>query len=153
MHGHFLSLKLYTTARLIANPNSYAEHRERILSDRLAAKTESRIRARKDQPKVNKALAERLRRAEEVEKKKKEKSKARVKEKQGEEDQDEEGEEEEEENEGKTKGGVLVDPRFREVFENPEFEVDEASREFALLNPATVNNNVRLISHIVFAMA
>jgi ribosome biogenesis protein ENP2 len=132
MHGYFLSLKLYTTARLIANPNSYAEHRERVLSDRLAAKAESRIRARKDQPKVNKALAERLRRVEESEKKKSSKKGA---------------EGAVEENEGKTEGGVLVDPRFREVFENPEFEVDEASREFALLNPATVvNNNVSACS-------
>ncbi len=111
MHGYFLSLKLYTTARLIANPQSYAEYRDRVVSDRLAAKAESRIRARKDQPKVNKALAERLRRNEKKD---------------------------------KADGGVMEDERFKEVFENPDFEVDEESREFALLNPATANNNVRI---------
>ena len=111
MHGFFLSLKLYSTARLIANPQSYAEYRDRLVSDRLAAKAESRIRARKDQPKVNKALAERLRRSE----------KKNV-----------------------VDGGVMGDERFREVLENPEFEVDQESREFALLNPATANNNVRV---------
>lgn len=130
MHGYFLSLKLYTTARLIANPTSYAEHRERVVADRLAAKAESRIRARKEAPKVNKALAERIRRAEEreeaVEKRKREKKGLPVDETSGE----------------KKKGGLLADDRFKEIFENPDFEVDQESREFALLNPATANNNV-----------
>ena len=117
MHGYFLSLKLYSTARLIANPQSYTEHREKIIADRLAAKAESRIRARKDQPKVNKALAERLRRAEEREAKKKRGDAV----------------------EGEKATGVLDDDRFKEIFENPEYEVDEESREFALLNPATAN--------------
>lgn len=119
MHGYFLSLKLYTTARLIANPQSYADYRDKVVSDRLAAKAESRIRARKDQPKVNKALAERLRRLEK-----------RV------------GPEV-----GGEAGGVMEDPRFKAVFEDPEFEVDEESREFALLNPATANNNVGDMSY------
>ena len=114
MHGHFLSLKLYSTARLMANPNSYDEHREKLINARMEAKAESRIRAKKEQPKVNKALAERLRRSEASAAKKGKST----------------GEE----------GGVLVDPRFRELFEDPEYEVDEQSREFALLNPATVHN-------------
>ena len=33
---------------------------------------------------------------------------------------------------------LLNDPRFAAVFEDPEFEVDEGSREFALLNPSAV---------------
>jgi ribosome biogenesis protein ENP2 len=113
MHGHFLSLKLYSTARLMANPNSYDEHREKLINARMEAKAESRIRAKKEQPKVNKALAERLRRSEASAAKK-----------------------------GKPleEGGVLVDPRFKDLFEDPEYEVDEQSREFALLNPATVHN-------------
>lgn len=136
MHGYFLSLKLYTTARLIANPQSYSEYRDRIVNEKLKAKSESRIRARKDQPKVNKALAERVRRAEErekaLERKKKEKKGLAVA--GGEEMED--GEEEE------GAPGLLQDPRFKELWENPEYEVDEESREFALLNPATANNNV-----------
>jgi ribosome biogenesis protein ENP2 len=114
MHGYFLSLKLYSTARLMANPNSYDEHREKLINARMEAKAESRIRAKKEQPKVNKALAERLRRSEAAAAKK-----------------------------GKPTGeaaGVLEDPRFKDLFEDPEYEVDEQSREFALLNPATVHN-------------
>lgn len=117
MHGYFLSLKLYSTARLMANPNSYDEHREKLINARLEAKAESRIRARKEQPKVNKALAERLRRAEQSGAKKGRKDAAT-----------------------EPETGVLADPRFKELFENPEYEVDEQSREFALLNPATVHN-------------
>ncbi|OCF71502.1 ribosome biogenesis protein ENP2 [Kwoniella mangroviensis CBS 8886] len=136
MHGYFLSLKLYTTARLIANPQSYAEYRDKIVNEKLRAKQESRIRARKDQPKVNKALAERIRKAEErdklLEKKKKQKNGDAAPE-----------DEEAEEGEGEVPGGLLADPRFKEIFENPEFEVDEESREFALLNPATANNNAK----------
>ncbi|WWC69140.1 uncharacterized protein I206_103076 [Kwoniella pini CBS 10737] len=139
MHGYFLSLKLYTTARLIANPQSYAEYRDKMVNEKLRAKTESRIRARKDQPKVNKALAERIRRTEERERLKKSK---RTK---GEDENDEEDEEAESEAEAEDgeQGGLLADPRFKEIFENPEFEVDEESREFALLNPATANNNAK----------
>jgi ribosome biogenesis protein ENP2 len=113
MHGYFLSLKLYSTARVMANPNSYDEHREKLINARMEQKAESRIRAKKEQPKVNKALAERLRRAEASAAKK---------------------------GDAAASGGVLVDPRFKELFEDPEYEVDEQSREFALLNPATVHN-------------
>ncbi|WVR05415.1 hypothetical protein IAU60_002430 [Kwoniella sp. DSM 27419] len=137
MHGYFLSLKLYTTARLIANPQSYDEYRDRMVADKLKAKSESRIRAKKDQPKVNKALAERIRKAEErdklLEKKRKERKGEAA-----------DGAEEDEEDGGaQTPGGLLADDRFKEIFENPEFEVDEESREFALLNPATADNNAK----------
>ena len=137
MHGFFLSLKLYTTARLIANPTSYAEHRERLVADKLAAKAESRIRAKKDQPKVNKALAERLRRADErAEALERRKAEKRANTSLAEPAQDSAAK-------GNADGpNVLSDPRFKELFENPDFEVDEESREFALLNPATANKNV-----------
>lgn len=127
MHGYFLSLKLYQTARIIANPQSYNEHRDRVVSEKLEKQAESRIRAKKEQPKVNKALAERVRRMEEREEAKEAKKKYR---------------DEEEGQEVKEKSNILLDPRFKDLWENPDFEVDEDSREFGLLNPATANNNV-----------
>jgi ribosome biogenesis protein ENP2 len=37
----------------------------------------------------------------------------------------------------KDKGtNLLMDPRFKAVFEDPEFEIDETTREFALLHPS-----------------
>jgi ribosome biogenesis protein ENP2 len=137
MHGYFLSLKLYTTARLIANPQSYSEYRDRLVAEKLASKSESRIRARRDQPKVNKALAERLRKAEEKEEALAARKKARHADNNA---PEEEGEEEKGEK-GASRAGLLADPRFSEIWQNPDFEVDEESREFALLNPATADNN------------
>ncbi|EJT99347.1 WD40 repeat-like protein [Dacryopinax primogenitus] len=116
MHGYFVSAELYSTARLIANPYAYAEHRERLVQEKLEKLADTRIRARKDIPgvKVNKSLAERLRKSEE-----KAARKAKT-----------EG--------GKPEKGELAsDPRFKELFENPEYEIDENSREFTLINPST----------------
>jgi hypothetical protein len=52
-------------------------------------------------------------------------------------DVDGEDEDEAEAPEGK-KQTLLNDPRFTQLFENPEFAVDEASREYALMNPSAV---------------
>lgn len=141
MHGFFLQLKLYQTARLIANPQSYAEHREKIVAERLAKKAESRIRAKREQPKVNKALAERLRKEQErldaVEARKAAKRGDKAAEAEGEGEGEEKGEGKKEKT---RKDAVLNDPRFAEMFSNPEFEIDEESKTFQLLNPATSHN-------------
>ncbi|RSH81804.1 uncharacterized protein EHS24_007996 [Apiotrichum porosum] len=152
MHGYFLALKLYSTARLIANPQSYAEHREKVVAERLASKSESRIRAKREQPKVNKGLAERLRkeadREEAVEERKRAK-RARDAEEgeekmQVEEDDDEEGEKKAPK---PSKASLLSDPRFAEMFANPDFEINEETDTFQRLNPATssrlVNGRLR----------
>ena len=68
MHGYFLSLALYDAARVIANPYVYAEHRERAVREKMDKLAESRIRAPKNAlagVKVNKALAEKIRKEEE----------------------------------------------------------------------------------------
>lgn len=149
MHGFFLALKLYQTARLIANPQSYAEHRDKIVEERLAKKAESRIRAKREQPKVNKALAERLRKEQErldaVEARKAAKRAERAAaageavEPAAEEEEEGEGEEGGKKEKSR-KDAVLLDPRFAEMFSNPDFEIDEESKTFQLLNPATSHN-------------
>ncbi|KAF7796275.1 hypothetical protein EIP86_007450 [Pleurotus ostreatoroseus] len=144
MHGYFLSLQLYDTARLIANPFIYEEHRERMVQEKMEKMAETRIRARKDPGvKVNKALAEKIKREEEREKKRAERRAAR-KAKVAEVEAQAQGEAadgmdiDEEDDTSREKSTLLTDPRFKDLFENPEFEVDENSREFALLNPSTV---------------
>lgn len=42
-----------------------------------------------------------------------------------------------ESNTRKSKGKILQDERFKELFTNPEFQVDEHAEEFKMLNPAT----------------
>ncbi|EGU11656.1 nucleolar rRNA processing-related protein [Rhodotorula toruloides ATCC 204091] len=135
MHGYFVDLRLYTKARAIANPFQYAEHRDKLIRDKLAAEQESRIRGAKKAAgaavagvKVNKQLARRAREAEEKLRKR------------------EAGEEDEDDEEGRRKRkkkvqaetpSLLKDDRFADLFTNPDFEIDEASREFQLLNPST----------------
>ena len=142
MHGYFMALKLYDAARIITNPTSYAQSRDKAVQDKISKLADSRIRTRKGPAvKVNKALAERIAKAAEREEKKKDKKKARK--------AAVEGDEETEAAEGGAEGAeavqskskketVLNDPRFKDLFENPAFQVDEHSREFALLNPAAV---------------
>lgn len=146
MHGYFVSLKLYDTARVITNPFAYAEHREKLVKERLDKLADTRIRTRKNgaatSVKINKALAERINRNAERERRREEKKRARKARKamEGGEgnapdvamsvDENEEG--------GEEQITLLNDPRFKELFENPDFMVDETSREYALLNPSSV---------------
>ena len=140
MHGYFVSLGLYDTARVIANPFAYAEHREKLVKERLEKLADTRIRTRKDGAttsiKVNKALAERIERNAERERKREEKKKARKAEKAMEGDEAMPVDEQEEAE--KEQVTLLNDPRFRDLFENPDFAVDETTREYALLNPSSV---------------
>ncbi|KDQ60208.1 hypothetical protein JAAARDRAFT_126225 [Jaapia argillacea MUCL 33604] len=129
MHGYFVSLKLYDAARVISNPFAYAEHRERVVREKMEKMAEGRIRAKKDGAvgvKVNKALAEKIRRDEE-----------RGKRKGGKGDKMDVNED------GKEKPTLLTDDRFKALFEDPDYQVDETTREFALLNPSTVVPQLR----------
>jgi ribosome biogenesis protein ENP2 len=138
MHGYFVSLKLYDAARVIANPYVYEEHRAKMIEEKLDKLSEGRIRTRKDQVKVkvNKALAEKISREEEREEKRKEKKRKRALEEDGKDaaamDVDEAPAP------VKEKTSILSDARFAALFEDPDFEVDEESREYALLNPSAV---------------
>ena len=144
MHGYFISLKLYDAARVIANPFAYDEHRAKMVREKMEKMSESRIRAKKEPGvKVNKALAEKILRDEEKAQKRAERKNKR---KQGvtmdvdmEAADKAEGSDEDE----AAAPSILSDPRFAKVFENPEFAIDENSREFALLNPSSVGQGSR----------
>ena len=137
MHGYFISLKLYDTARVIANPFAYAEYREKMVREKMEKMAETRIRTKKDvQVKVNKALAEKIIREAERDKKKADKKKKKQKEA----DEGEGGMDvDHEEDHGRLpRKNLLSDPRFKAVFEDPEYVIDVHSREYALLNPSGV---------------
>ena len=141
MHGYFISLKLYDAARVIANPFAYAEHREKIVREKMEKMAETRIRSRKDAGvKVNKALAEKILKEEERAKKREERKKAKkaAAAANAEEDGEDVGMEDVEDESATQKLSLLSDPRFAKVFEDPEFAIDENSREYALLNPSSV---------------
>lgn len=158
MHGFFMSLKLYDKARLVSNPTAYADARERAIKAKMDQLAESRIRespkelARRrrnekelETIRVNRDLAAKLRKEADREERLAEKKAARAaaaKQSQAEEDDDEEASEEESGEEDARpepsaggKSNLLQDSRFSELFTNPQFEVDETSREFAMVNP------------------
>lgn len=103
MHGFFVDLRLYEKARLIANPFAYDDYRERAVKDKIEKERGSRIRAVKQLPSVNKALAKQL-------------LSESAKEKKG--------------------ADVLGDNRFADMFADPDFQVDEKSKEYQLLHPS-----------------
>ncbi|KAG2198085.1 WD40-repeat-containing domain protein [Mucor mucedo] len=110
MHGFFVDLRLYEKARLIANPFAYDEYRDRAVKDKIEKERGSRIRAVKQLPSVNKALAKQLMA---------------------------------EKSSGAKKGDVMGDNRFADLFEDPDFQVDERSKEFQLLHPSVKHKNHR----------
>jgi ribosome biogenesis protein ENP2 len=136
MHGYFISLKLYDAARIIANPYVYEEHRAKMVQEKLDKLAEGRIRTRKDQVKVkvNKALAEKITQEERRTKKREERKRKKA---------TEDGDaamdvDVDEAPTAKQKTTLLSDSRFAALFEDPDFEVDEDTREYALLNPSAV---------------
>ena len=135
MHGYFLSLKLYDAARVIANPYVYEEHHAKMVQEKVDKLAEGRIRTRKDQVKVkvNKALAEKIAREEEQEKKREERKRKKTAE-DGTEAMDVDHDDDEPASKHRT--SILSDSRFAALFEDPDFQVDEESREYALLNPS-----------------
>ncbi|KAK2461001.1 hypothetical protein APHAL10511_006942 [Amanita phalloides] len=134
MHGYFISLKLYDAARVIANPFAYAEYREKMVREKMEKMAETRIRTKKNAGvKVNKALAEKILKEAEREKRKMEKKQKQKEVEKGEADMVVDHEEDQ-----PTKKTLLSDPRFKAVFEDPDYAIDENSREYALLNPSAI---------------
>ncbi|KAF3936889.1 hypothetical protein ABW19_dt0206132 [Dactylella cylindrospora] len=137
MHGYFVKQELYEQARLIANPWGWEEQRKKMIQERIEKEREGRIRASgkkvNSKVKVNQKLAERLAKLEEkldrraARKAEKEKEKAAEN---GESDSEEEEKVEE-------KGDIMADPRFKDLWMNPDFEVDESSYQYMLHNPSS----------------
>lgn len=105
MHGFFIDTELYDKVNLIANPNSFRDEREREIRKRIEKERESRIRSTGAVTNTKLKVNKDLA--------------GRLQQRQGEE----------------TAESVINDERFKELFENPEFAVDEESHEYKQLNP------------------
>jgi ribosome biogenesis protein ENP2 len=150
MHGYFVSLALYERARLLNNPTAYADARERAIKAKLEKQAESRIRAIKN-PKldagvrVNKELAEKVARDAQAAAKKQAKRDAKAAAAAA------EGDAETPEVDGEAAksldkpgaANLLSDSRFTQLFQDPDFQIDTSSREFAMLNPSTALKTAR----------
>lgn len=137
MHGYFVAQKLYEQARLLTNPDLAEQQRQKSIQGRIDKERESRIRGNKKVAvKVNRRLAEKLAAREEAN----ERRKAQRVLKQGGDEPKPAAETDiqEEELAEKPKNRLLEDDRFKALFENEEYEIDETTREFAMHNPSTV---------------
>ncbi|XP_062934412.1 nucleolar protein 10 isoform X3 [Cynocephalus volans] len=110
MHGFFMDIRLYHKVKLMVNPFAYEEYRKDKIRQKIEETRAQRVQLKK-LPKVNKELALKL--IEEEEEKQKSTWRKKV----------------------KSLPNILTDDRFKVMFENPDFQVDEESEEFRLLNP------------------
>ncbi|XP_058524262.1 nucleolar protein 10 [Ochotona princeps] len=110
MHGFFMDIRLYHKVKSMVNPFAYEEYRKDRIRQKIEETRAQRVQLKK-LPKVNKELALKL--IEEEEEKQKSTWKKKI----------------------KSLPNILTDDRFKVMFENPDFQVDEESEEFRLLNP------------------
>ncbi|CCD24692.1 ribosome biosynthesis protein ENP2 NDAI_0D03780 [Naumovozyma dairenensis CBS 421] len=105
MHGFFIDTELYDKVALIANPNAYKDEREREIRRRIEKERESRIRTSGAVVKPKIKVNKSL-----VDK---------LSQKRGD----------------KAVEKVLTDDRFKEMFEDEDFQVDEDAYDYKQLNP------------------
>ena len=135
MHGYFVAQRLYEEAKLIADPFVWEEERAKRVKDKIDMERESRIRGNKQvTAKVNRRLAEKM--LERAEKNERRRAK-RVLERGGDDEVVDKAPEETADAEAEP-SGLLADARFAKLFQDPDFAIDERSREFKSLNPSTI---------------
>ncbi|XP_030054726.1 LOW QUALITY PROTEIN: nucleolar protein 10 [Microcaecilia unicolor] len=110
MHGFFIDIRLYHKVKAMVNPFAYEEYRKEKIRQKIEETRAQRVQVKK-LPKVNKELALKL-----FEEEEEQQSTLRKKNQ-------------------KNMPSILSDDRFKVMFENPDFQVDEESEEFRLLNP------------------
>lgn len=127
MHGYFVDNRLYQKAKSIADPFAYEAYRQKRIEEKLEEERRSRISIIKKLPKVNAAMAARLMAHEQDAKLLSKTSIA-----------DDEQEIDNVNKSSISKGSLpslLEDNRFKALFEDPAFAIDERSEEYRLLHP------------------
>ncbi|XP_076834561.1 nucleolar protein 10 [Brachyhypopomus gauderio] len=112
MHGFFMDIRLYHKVKTMTNPFAYEEYRKEKIRQKIEESRVQRVQLKK-LPKVNKELAMKL--MEEV--------------------QNEDALSAARKKKAKGTTSILRDDRFKVMFENPDYQVDERSEDFRLLNP------------------
>ncbi|KAL3281005.1 hypothetical protein HHI36_004229 [Cryptolaemus montrouzieri] len=105
MHGYFVDVRLYRKAKSVSDPFAFEEYRKKKIREVIEKDRVTRVQVDK-LPKVNKELALKLMDTNSKNKKK---------------------------NEMQT--SLLSDDRFKNLFNNPDFEIDKNTEEYRLLNP------------------
>lgn len=140
MHGFFVDNRLYQKAKSIADPFAYETYRAKRVAEKLEEERKSRISVVRKLPKVNAAMAARIM-VEEAQKK------DTAFEKEISADADEKPPAESKIASGAPAPSLLEDDRFKAMFEDPEFAIDERSEEYRILHPnANPDRDRKLLS-------
>ncbi|CAL7942770.1 unnamed protein product [Xylocopa violacea] len=105
MHGYFMDIRLYRKAKDVMKPFEFDEYKRKKIQQKIQETCANRVQIQK-MPSVNKELALKLMDDETNAKKRKNNS-----------------------------SSILTDERFKQLFTNPDFQVDQNSEEYTLLNP------------------
>lgn len=130
MHGYFMDIRLYKKAKLMNDPFNFDEFKQRKIKEKIEKERENRVKINRKLPVVNTELAKRL-----IEDKQEllVKNKTKIK-----------------------TTNILEDNRFAELFTDPNFQINQDSEEFRLLNPVVQKANEKklkpkkIIEHQVF---
>ncbi|RWS04020.1 nucleolar protein 10-like protein [Dinothrombium tinctorium] len=112
MHGFFIDIRLYHKAKAASDPFAYEEYKRKKIKEKMEAERGSRVKVNSKLPKVNRELALKLMESNEAKNKSKEEEQS-----------------------------LLKDERFKALFENPDFQVDESTEEYKLLLPMITKLN------------
>ncbi|TPX34909.1 hypothetical protein SmJEL517_g02622 [Synchytrium microbalum] len=132
MHGFFVDLRLYEKARAIANPFELDIYRKNKVQARIDKDRETRIRDIKKLPKVNKELAKQLladTKAATSTSNSDVTMNGRAKKKAA--------------KNNEVSATPLSDDRFKAMFEDEDYEVDQTALEYKLLHPTTKKRHQR----------
>ncbi|KAJ4806387.1 Embryo sac development arrest 7 [Rhynchospora pubera] len=121
MHGFFIDYGLYKKAKNLAEPFNPEEVIARKRQQEEEAKRQGRITLIKKLPKVNRRLAAQLHEREEADNYEKENA-------------DDTGAKKKKKNRGLTTD-IMQDDRFKQIFQNPDYEIDEQSQEYLQYHP------------------
>lgn len=116
MHGFFIDIRLYHKAKVSSDPFAYEEYRKKKIKNKMESERADRVVVNDLLPKVNPELAQRLTQ-QQMEPNKSSKKK---------------------------KPDLLGDDRFKDIFSNPDFQIDEQSEEYRLLHPVVNKLDKRL---------
>lgn len=107
MHGYFMDVRLYRKAKSATDPFEFEAYRKKKIREAIEKDRSNNLQIKVDKlPRVNKDYALKIMNDQTKEKKKKENA-----------------------------GNPLSDDRFKNLFENPNYEVDKNAEEYRLLNP------------------
>jgi ribosome biogenesis protein ENP2 len=116
MHGYFMDIRLYKKAKMVTEPFSFDEFKNRKVKEKLDKEKENRVKIVKKLPQVNSELAKRL-----IEEKDTDYTKSKKKK--------------------PIANTIMEDKRFNRLFTDQDFQIDPNSEEFRLLNPVVQKAN------------